>query len=225
GDSMKKLKVANSKRFTAFALAIGLIVGFLSILPYFGLRFDYIPGDIGDNRLNNYLLEYGYKWIIGQTADSFFDAPFYYPARASMRYSDNFLGGLPFYVPWRLLGIDRETSFQIWIVLGYILNYLAAAWVLNKLRFHWFAVLSGAYVFAFSQAVLTHSWHIQLHYRFAIPLAWYFLQLFMERFSWKYLATSLSFLAWQFYCSIYEGYFLALFLGAYVLVKVCTKPV
>src|SRR5262249_23094163 len=137
-----------------------------SILPYFGWSFHSFPGDVWDNRLNNYLLEHGYKWITGQTSASFFDAPFFYPARASIRYSENFLGSLPFYIPWRLLGFDRETSFQIWIILGYMLNYLAAAWVLKKLRFHWFAALAGAYVFAFSQAVLTHSWHIQLHYRF-----------------------------------------------------------
>jgi hypothetical protein len=212
-------------RIPRLALTVALLLGYLSVLPYFGLQFEYIPGDLGDNRLVNYLLEHGYKWITGQAPESFFDAPFYFPARESLRYSENLLGSVPFYVPWRLLGFSRETAFQIWILLGYLLNFMAAAWVLHKLRFHWFAVLAGAYVFAFSQAVLTHSWHIQLHYRFAIPLSWYFLYLFLERFSTKHFLGCLSFLAWQFYCGVYPGYFLSLFLAAFVVVTAVRKPV
>jgi hypothetical protein len=218
-------KSSPTERFSHAAAGIGLVIGLLSILPYFGLHLDYVPGDVLDNRLCNYLLEHGYKWITGQESASFFDAPFFYPVRETIRYSENFIGSLAFYVPWRLLGFDRENSFQIWIVLGYVLNYLAAAWVLKKLRFHWFAVAAGAYVFAFSQAVVTHSWHIQLQYRFAIPLAWYFLHRFLEHFQAKHLLASLSFLAWQLYCNVYEGYFLALFLAAVVLVELLTRPV
>src|SRR5262249_6958062 len=108
---------------------------------------------------------------------------------------------------------------------GFLLNYAAAMWVLARLRFHWSAVLLGAYIFAFSQAALAQMGHIQLHYRAAVPLAWYFLYQFLERFSWKDLLGCLFFLAWQFYCGIYDGYFLAVFLAAFTGVMAIRKPV
>ena len=203
------------------------MIGSISVTPYLGYRLEYFPGDLTDARLNMYFLEHGYKWLSGLTPHSFFDAPFYYPVRGVIKYSDNLLGALPFYAPWRWLGFDRETSFQFWIVVGFLLNYLATFWVLQKMEFHWIAVLFGAYTFAFSHVALARLGlgHIQLHYRFAVPLAWYFLCLFLEQFSWKDLLACLLFVAWQFYCSLYLGYFLVLFLALFVLVTIGRKPV
>jgi len=195
------------------------------VLPFLGHRLEFYPGDLIDARLNMYLLEHGFKWLSGLTPHSFFDAPFYHPVRRVIAYSDNLLGALPFYVPWRWLGFDRETSFQFWIVAGFLSNYLATVWVFQKMRFHWIAALFGAYVFAFSHVALAHLGHSQLQYRFAIPLAWYFLNQFLEQFSWKDLLACLLFVAWQFCCSLYLGYFLVLFLTAFVLVTIVRKPV
>jgi hypothetical protein len=211
-------------RIPRLVLALALSIGALSALPYFGYRFEYYPGDLRDSRFDMFVLEHGYKWISGQTPHSFLDAPFFYPVRGVISYSDNFLGALPFYAPWRWLGFDRETSFQIWLAIGFLLNFLAATWVFTRLRFHWLAALFGAYVFAFSQAAFAQIGHSQLHYRFAIPLAWYFLYQFLEQFSWKDLLGCLLFVAWQFYCSPYEGYFLTVFLVAFVLVTIIRKP-
>jgi hypothetical protein len=190
---MKESAMSRPEKAPYLALVGGLLIGLLSILPYFSSTLEYIPGDPGDTRLSIYSLEHGYKWITGQTGESFFDAPFFYPARESMRYTDTFFGGLPFYLPFRMLGIDRETSFQLFIIVGYALNFLVAGWVFNRMRFHWLATVGGAFVFAFSQAALTHSWHIQLHYRFAIPLALYFLYTFLKDFSPSRLLGTLFF--------------------------------
>src|SRR5438128_3727277 len=114
-------------RITILVWAVALLIGSFSVLPYVGYQFEYYPGDLIDARLFMYLLEHGYKWLSGHTPHSFLDAPFYYPVRGVMGYSENFLGQLPFYAPWRWLGLDRETSFQMWFVVGFLLNYLAAA--------------------------------------------------------------------------------------------------
>src|SRR5215469_4708809 len=214
-------------RIPILALVAALALGFAALLPYVGIRFDYFPGDLIDGRLCMYLLEHGYKWLSGQAAHSFFDASFFYPVRGTLAYSDNYLGQLWFYAPWRWLGLDRETSFQAWFLIGFGLNFAAAAWVFTRLRFHWFAALLGAYIFTFSQVALaqTSAAHGQLLYRFAIPLAWYFLYRFLEGFSWKDLSLCLFFLAWQFYCSMYEGYFLMIFLAAFALMTAIRKPI
>src|SRR5713226_6200113 len=207
------------------ALALALLIGSLTAIPYLGFHFEYLPGSPIDARLSMFLLEHGHQWVSGQTLPRFLDGPFFYPVRAVISYSDTFAGQLPFYAPSRWLGFDRETSFQIFIAVGFWLNFLATAWVLAKLRFHWVASLFGAYIFAFSQAALAQIGHSQLHYRFGIPLAWYFFHRFLEQFSWKDLFWCLLFVAWQSYCALYEGYFLALFLAVFALVTMLRRPV
>jgi len=123
----------DNTRFPALAVAISLVIGTLSAVPYLGYRFEYYPGDVLDARLVMYLLEHGYRWISGQTQGSFLDAPFYYPVRGVISYSENLLGVLPFYAPWRMLGYDRETAFQVWTAIGFLLNYSAAAWVMSNI--------------------------------------------------------------------------------------------
>src|ERR1041385_3554406 len=95
-------------RTPAWVLAVVLLAALAAAMPYVGSRFEYLPGDLYDARLNLYFLEHGYKWISGQTGHSFLDAPFFYPVRRVLAYSDNLAGSLPFYVPWRWLGFDRE---------------------------------------------------------------------------------------------------------------------
>ncbi len=82
------------------------------IVPLQMMHFDlsFIPGDIGDARLNNYFLEHGYKWLTGQV-ESFWNAPFFYPTIRTMSLSDNHLGVLPIYALFRFLHFDRETSY------------------------------------------------------------------------------------------------------------------
>jgi len=207
------------------ALALALLIGSLTAIPYLGFHFEYLPGSPIDARLSMFLLEHGHEWVTGKTLPAFLDAPFFYPVRGVIAYSETFAGLLPFYAPWRLLGFDRETSFQILIAVGFWLNFLATAWVLAKLRFHWIAALFGGYIFAFSMAALAQIGHSQLHYRFGIPLAWYFFYRFLEQFSWKDLFWCLLFVAWQSYCSLYEGYFLGVFLAVFALVTMLRRPV
>src|SRR5262249_12026109 len=218
------MKVLNrDQRVRFIGLAIALLIASLAVAPYFGRHFEYYPGDLYDARLCMFLLEHAYEWISAPTSSSLWDAPFFYAVRGVIAYSESFIGSVPFYAPWRLLGFDRETSFQLWVLTGFLLNFVAAWWVFTRLRFHWVASLFGAYVFAFSHVALAHIGHSQLHYRFAIPLAWYFLYRFLIQFSWKDLLGSLFFTAWQFYCSIYVGYFLIVFLVVFVLLTVVRR--
>lgn len=183
-------------------------------LPYFGQNFNMVPGDLGDARLNNYFLEHGFLWLNG-TVNSFWDAPFFFPVKNTISFSDNHLGTLPFYAVWRALGCDRETAFQLWIVFGFVLNFFSMAWVLKQLGIRLPGICTGAFIFTFSSVMLHQIAHAQLLYRFALPLCFYFSHLFLKNLQPKYFLLFLFFLAWQFYCSIYIGYFTVLFLTAF----------
>lgn len=190
--------------------------------PVFGAGFSEIPGDLGDARLNNYILEHGYKYLTGQ-APSFWSAGFYYPHTGVIAHSDNLLGALVFYVPFRHLGFDRETAFQGWIITGYALNFASMAFVLLRARVSPWAAAVGATVFAFSPLQTLHLNHAQLLFRAPAPLAWHFLTGFLDRPRAGNLAAGLAFLVWQIYISLYLGYFLVLVLTAAVVSSLLSR--
>src|SRR5688500_12187176 len=73
---------------SAIAFLIPLILGI-------HLIFDpgHIPGGLGDPRLNMWVLEHGYQWLTGKV-DSFWHAPFFFPAPDTLTYSVNHIGSL-----------------------------------------------------------------------------------------------------------------------------------
>lgn len=189
--------------------ALPLIVGLL-----FYLSASRIPGDLGDARFNMYILEHGYRWMAGLDR-SFWSAPFFFPAVNVVAYSDNLLGSMPVYAFFRELGKDRESSYQWWIAVSFILNYLSSFWVLRKWTLSLLGSAAGAYLFTFGLPVMSQAeMHLQLIPRFMVPVGFYFWMRFLLEPSPKFFALSLGALLWQIYIGIYTGYFLGLFMAA-----------
>jgi hypothetical protein len=192
---------------------------FMMPLQLMGIDLAFIPGDLGDTRFNNYVLEHGYKWLSGQV-DSFWNAPFFYPTERTISFSDNHLGTLPFYALFRAFGADRETAFQLWFLVIFTLNYFSCAWALKKLKINAVGVAAGAFLFTFSLPILGQISHCQLLPRFMIPLAFYFALRFFENNSIKAFSLMCFSAILQLYCTIYMGTFLILgiltFLAAYL---------
>ncbi len=148
-----------------------LILGlWLVILRPLGPNLALIPGDLGDTRFNNYILEHFFRWVTGLTRD-YWNVPFFFPFQQVTAFSDNLLGSAPFYALFRSIGLNKETAFQSWYILGYMLNFTVASYVLWRLKFKPLAVGTGAFFFAFGLPLLAQENHPQLLYRFCIPLA------------------------------------------------------
>ncbi|TXZ49446.1 YfhO family protein [Vibrio cholerae] len=165
-----------------------------------------IFGDFGDARLNNYFLEHGYQYIIGNHV-SFWSAPFFYPAQYVMTYSDNHIGTLPFYTLFRTLDLDIETSYQLWQLTMFSLNSLSAYYVLRLLKFNCLSSLVAALFFSISAPVIAKVGHIQLIPRFMVPIIFYCLMKFLETIRLKYFYIFCIALVYQFYIGIYIGFF------------------
>ena len=183
----------------------------MCILPLQLMGFDLsrIPGDLGDARLNNYFLEHGYKWLTGQ-APGFWDAPFFYPTLRTMSFSDNHLGTLPIYALFRLLEFDRETSYQIWFLVIFTLDYFSCAWVLRKLSINPLGAAVGAFIFSFSLPMAGQMNHSQLLPRFMIPFTFFFAIKYLENKSNKTFMLACATFSIQFYLTMYMGLFLVL---------------
>lgn len=121
-------------------------------------------GDPGDARFVGYILEHGWRWVIGRAPDtSLWDTPFFHPAKNVAAYSEIMLGVGPFYWLWRALGFEVDTAAQLWLLTCATLNVVAAYFFLLRIfRFRPLASAVGAFVFAFAIARSNQLNHPQL---------------------------------------------------------------
>jgi len=188
------------------------LIAFIS-LPLSQLNFlNSMPGDIGDARLNNYFLENIYQFFFG-TSYSLWALQFFSPFPYILGFSDNLFGSSPIYLFFRSFIEHEDTAFQLWFLFGYFANFIASYYVLRKLGASSLAASVGAAIFSFALPTTAHSGHVQLHYRFALPLAIYFLIDFLDKKKFGLLVSSLAWLLWQFYAGVYIGFFTLLLMG------------
>ena len=207
----------------------GLRVLFVFIVIVFGLWFLhrpileskhlYIHGDLGDARYTNLLLEHSYQFFFSDYPQTFWTVPWmFYPAKKTLAYSVTMLGGAPFYYIFRVLGINYLNSFQLWIPVMSIMNFIACFWLLKKLQCNIIPCTAGAFVYAFSMPVGSLLNHPQLSIRFYIPISLCLLYLY---FTSRHITLRGFFLfqgfcllfALQFWSSPYSAFFYGLSLA------------
>lgn len=174
--------------------------------------FSAVPGDLYDARYNSVVLEHLYR-VVTDGAE-LWNPGFFYPYSGVLGFSDNHLGSGAAYVLARLAGLSREQAFGAWFAIGGLLNFLSALYVLRRLGLGLVAAAVGAFFYSFALPVPAQDTHAQLTYRFAAPLAVLALWRMFERRRLVELGRLAFFTAWQFYCSIYLGLFLAYLLAA-----------
>lgn len=202
---------ASSPRAAVAVALLAFAFGFSQVpLKTVGWNFDSLPGDFGDNRFNNVMLEHGYRWIRGD-AVAFWHPPFMYPARWVMGCSDAHIGTLPIYAAMRGTGADPEHAFQITFLLLGSFNFWSAWWAARRLGLGAAGSAAAAYLFAFALPVVSFQNHFQLTPRFFVPLAvvwwWEFLTADgTSKRSWRMALTAAAVVC-QLYFTIYIGYF------------------
>lgn len=207
---------------THLPFLVALTAGMLFIaVKITGPDLSYLPGDLGDGRFNNYILEHNHRYFSGQLEKSYWDAPFMYPVEKTITFSDNLFGSAPVYSLFRVSGSDRETAYQLWLLAMFILNFTCSYIFFFQVFKSPFAAALGAFVFAFSIALFSQVTHVQTFPRFAIPLTFLMAFYFYKKLSPIYFFLCLFFLSFQIYCGIYLGFLLAIpltiFLGLIIL--------
>jgi hypothetical protein len=178
-----------------------------------------MPGDLGDARLNNYFLENCYLFFAGR-GNSLWHLGFFHPFPYVLGFSDNLFGSAPVYALARVLTGQPDTAYQLWFLFAYAANFAAAYYALRHLGASPVAASAGALIFAFALPTTAHAEHAQLHYRFGLPLAIACFVHFLDGKSWRSLFAAGAWMVWQFYCSIYMGFFTLLLLVAAALAYV-----
>ncbi len=144
------------------------------VVGVFGLFFGHHPmmltglgrtqRDWGDTRFVNYLLEHGYRWLLRRPHhQSFWDAPFFYPAKGVLAYAESMFGAGPYYWIWRLVGFPQDTAFQLWMLTLSALNFATVHLLLRRcLRLSPLGSALGAFFFAFANMRVNQVMHHQL---------------------------------------------------------------
>jgi hypothetical protein len=204
-------------------LKIPCIVLLLGVFNIYFFQLDKLllmPGDIGDARLVNYFLENVYQFMVG-ASDSLWHLPFFSPFPYVLGFSDNLFGSSPVYIFARLFGARTDDAYQIWFLLGYVANFIAAYYALRRLNGGILASTIGAFIFTFALPTSAHAMHAQLHYRFGLPLAIVFFSDFLNTKIWRYFFISGAWIVWQFFAGIYIGFFTVLLLATMSLTYLC----
>jgi hypothetical protein len=218
---MREDKTTSAAWMNRLGIGIGIVlflVGIWSVpLAIFGPDRALIPGDLGDARFNNYILEHAHRYITGKE-DAFWDAPFMYPWKNVIALSDNLMGSAPIYSAFRVLGLSREGAFQGWLLVLFALNYWCCLLALRKWAGSTALAACAAYIVAFGIYNIGQINNLQVMPRFMAPLALLFLWNHLQTGAWKWVLWAMLAVVYQFYCGIYMGFILVyglffLFLG------------
>jgi hypothetical protein len=126
--------------------------------PMLASGFDRMETDPADTRHLNYVLEHDYRWLCGKA--ELWSPTFFWPEPNVAAFTELMLGVLPLYAPWRALGAEPDTAFQLWVVSVLALNWVFAHALFRRaLGFEPLPAAAGAWVVAFGSsrmAALNH---------------------------------------------------------------------
>ena len=188
-----------------------------SIPFYFGpysclQKLTLMPGNFGDARLNNYILEATYR-SLSTGIQSLYNLPFFYPFPYMLGFTENLLGSSLFYIFPRMLGLSMETSYQLWYLISFVLNFASAYYCARLLKCSRLESNLVALIFTFALPVYARTGHTQFAFRFCIPFVITYLILFLEKTKSKYILLLYFWLSWLLWCNIYLTFFCILFLN------------
>ncbi|MFT5860626.1 MAG: hypothetical protein ACI865_002739 [Flavobacteriaceae bacterium] len=203
------------------------VLVFLLGMWYFCIRIlgpglEYIPGDFGDSRFINFLLEHGYQCAIGNSPE-FWNAGFMYPFENTIAFSDNMLGTMPIYGFWRMFGVSQETSYQLWWMVICALNFWSAYFVVKKWFSRWDLAIIAAWIFAFTIFNLGQFSYVQMMIRFMVPIVLYSGAKMVDTSSIKHFGIFALGSVVQFYALIYTGFFLMYFSLLFIVIYAIFK--
>lgn len=211
GEAPKRPVLAVEVLAPAFGWLIGLLI---MAWPTLSTGFAKVQGGLGDSRLLNFSLEHSYRWLMGMPlAESLWSPPIFYPVQNAATYTDLMLGVAPFYWPWRWLAFDPHTSYQLWMLVCWTLNFLCCHLLLRRgFRISAIGSSVGAYLFTFGSPRYMSMAHQQL-----VPQFWLILSLAGVIMMFRQPARPSSARRWIASCAFWGGLVAQLYSAVYPL--------
>lgn len=137
--------------------------------PAFASGFERLPGDLGDFRFVNLMLEHWYRVVTGQAP--WRDPNYFYPQPGVLGYSDAlFLHAVP-YVVFRLARLSPFYAYFCTLVAILGIGYAGTLWLLRRiLDIAWPIAIATAMIFMFSNMIALKIIHANLYAVAFVPL-------------------------------------------------------
>ncbi len=175
-----------------------------------------MQSDPGDTLFNNYILEHSYRSVFDESYEvSVWSPEFFYPQRNVLSYGDNLWGAAPFYWLARVF-LPPDTSFQAWMILMVIFNFLAFYFLARQLKINtWIAAIT-AFIFIIGLPRMGQFSHQQLMPQFFSFLSLLFLFRFINNRKFYNLLIFEGLLYLQMLSSIYLGWLFIFSLAIFI---------
>jgi hypothetical protein len=181
-----------------------------------------LPGDVGDPRFLNIVLEHWYRVLRGLAP--WRDPPYFFPQGGVLGYGDSLILYVPAYVVLRLAGISVANAYFGALIAVMITGYASMLWLLRRvLGVAPSIAIVGGLIFAFSNMNALAVSHTQLYASAFVPV--------VIGFSWRafgafargarYFAAAVTvavLVPLLLYTSFYVGWYTGLLLGTWALV-------
>ncbi|HZK78384.1 MAG TPA: hypothetical protein VFC35_05700 [Gemmatimonadaceae bacterium] len=140
-----------------------------------------------------------------------------FPLPNSLALTENLIGWQLFYFPLRAAGLGIVASYNVLLLLSYVISGLAAAALCRRLGASKGGAAIGGFVFAFVPFHVTHSIHLQTLGVCWTPLALVFLDRMLEKGRWRDAAGLAAVFVMTALSSIYFAVFLAIVIVLYLV--------
>lgn len=138
--------------------------------PMFSTGMDVVPGDIGDARFIQGILEHWFQ--VARGAAAWRDPPMFYPVHGVLGYSDGlFLYAVP-YVLLRFAGSTPVVAYVVTLCLVLAAGYASALWFLRRvLGVSAGIAIVAALTWTFSNLAIVKMVHVNMYAMAFVPLA------------------------------------------------------
>ncbi|HVT57227.1 MAG TPA: hypothetical protein VHR45_02410 [Thermoanaerobaculia bacterium] len=171
------------RRRLLLAASFYLVLSMLYLRPIWQVFGTHIAPHTGDPLFNLYLLQWGsHQLRLGMP--SFWDAPFYYPARHVITYSDHLLGPSLIATAFTALVPNALAAYNFLLLASFVLCGFGTYYVLIRRGVSATAALLAGCVFAFSPFRWEQLSHLQVLLMQWIPLTLWSFDRLLEEASW-----------------------------------------
>jgi len=209
-----------SKGILFSSIFLLLAIFFIFYRFFFLSGMENVPGNLGDSRLNIFIIEHWFRYFQGEV--DLLSPPMFFPVKHTLGYTDAlFLFSLP-YSLFRVAGLDIFTAYQLTLLLCHMLGLYGLFYFLLKIMgFHPFSAVLGSVIGMLSNSLYLAMHHTQLLAIGFLPILMIlgvrFLQNHNEKAS-KRLPYGIGFillLSALFITGFYAAWFFCLLLGLF----------
>jgi len=187
---------------TLAAAMVYLAATLAYVLPLMGDPRGTLGPDLGDPRLNLYILQWGARQIALGLPD-LWNAPFFHPTPGALTISGHLLGPAAFSLLCERLGAAPATTYNLLFLSSFALGGLTSWWLLRRAGLGFAGALLGGWLYAFAHARWYEASHLQVLISQWLPLALLTWDDLLDRPGWRRLAAFLACYALQVTAGVY----------------------